>query len=372
MKKKICIFLAILLAFSSVNLYADDVETLKKRNAEIKEKLKASKEKQKENKEAIANESANLAQLNRNVQIQEAKLNELYAKIEGLLGNINNTIQEIVQMEASIEEKNQMFAKRIRAMYVMGDVNYLSVLLNSKDVHEALTNTSMMQMLLESDKRLIKEISDAKLELERKKSQLEDDKRALDDEKAKEENIKAQAEAAVAQKNAYIAQLKNNDAAFEREQKELEKDSQRVAALIQAAQQYQGGSYTGGRLGWPLPGYTRISSPFGYRMLYGRKNFHTGTDIPAPTGTTIIAAEEGRVTHAGWLGSYGQLVVISHGNGISTAYAHCSSINVGVGQVVSKGQAIARVGSTGNSTGPHLHFEVRVNGKAQNAMGWVR
>ena len=109
MKKKICIFLAILLAFSSVNLYADDVDTLRKRNAEIKEKLKASKEKQKENKEAIANESANLAQLNRNVQIQEAKLNELYAKIEGLLGNINNTSQEIVQMEASIEEKNQMF-----------------------------------------------------------------------------------------------------------------------------------------------------------------------------------------------------------------------------------------------------------------------
>lgn len=370
--RKLCLIIAFLYTIFSTSILSVDVETLKKSRDKIREQLKASKEKQKENAEQIKNENINLEQLNRQVQIQNAKLTELYKNIDTLVNNINNTTGEITKLEKDIDGKKDMFAKRIRAMYVMGDVSYLSVLLNSRDIHEALTNTSMMQMLLESDKRLIKSIADAKLELERKKEELEQNKAVLDDERAKEEKIKSGVEAAINAKNKYIAELKNNEAALIREQKKMQQDSNNLEAKIRAAQQYQGGNYGGGRLGWPIPGYSRVSSPFGYRTLYGRKDFHTGTDFPAPTGTKIVAAEEGKVTHAGWLGTYGQLVVISHGKGISTAYAHCSSILVRVGQVVNKGQAIALVGNTGNSTGPHLHFEVRVNGKATNAMGWIR
>lgn len=370
--KKLCLVIAFLLTLFSTNLLSVSVEDLKKSKEKIKEQLKASKEKQKENAEQLKNENINLENLNRQIQLQDTKLGELNKNIDNLVNNINNTTVDITKLEKNIDGKKDMFAKRIRAMYVMGDVSYLSVLLNSRDIHEALTNTSMMQMLLESDKRLIKSIADAKLELERKKEELEQNKAVLDDERAKEEKVRLEVQAAINAKNKYIAELKNNEAQFIKEQKKMQQDSNNLEAKIQAAVQYQGGNYGGGRLGWPIPGHSRISSPFGYRTLYGRRDFHTGTDFPAPTGTKIVAAEEGRVTHAGWLGTYGQLVVISHGKGISTAYAHCSSILVGVGQVVSKGQAIALVGNTGNSTGPHLHFEVRVNGKATNAMGWIR
>lgn len=370
--KKLCLIIAFLLTVFSTNILSDEVSDLKKKREQVKEQLKASKEKQKENAERLKSENVSLEQLNRQIEVQDTKLNELYKNIDSLVGNINETTHEITKLEKEIEGKKDMFAKRIRAMYVMGDVSYLSVLLNSKDIHEALTNTSMMQILLESDKRLIKSVADSKLELERKKEELAQSKKALDDEKAKQEKVKAGVQNAINAKNQYIAELKNNEAAFIREQKKMQQESRDLEAKILSAAQYQGGNYGGGKLGWPIPGFSRISSPFGYRILYGRKDFHTGTDFPAPVGSKIVAAEEGRVTHAGWLGTYGQLVVISHGKGISTAYAHCSRILVGVGQIVNKGQTIALVGNTGNSTGPHLHFEVRVNGKATDAMRWIR
>ena len=370
--RKLCLIIAFLYTVFNMNIMSVNVEKLKKRRESIKQQLKSIKEKQKENKDKIAAEGANLTNLNIQIQVQNTKLDNLYKNIESLVSNINDTTVEITKLEKNIDGKKDLFAKRIRAMYVMGNVSYLSVLLNSRDIHEALTNTSMMQMILESDKRLIKQIADAKLELERKKEELEANKVALDDERSKEEQAKKNLQDAINAKNAYIAELKNNEAKFIAEQKKMQQDDRDLEAKIMAAQQYNEGNYGGGRLGWPIPGHSRVSSPFGYRTLYGRKDFHTGTDFPAPVGTNIVAAEEGRVTHAGWLGSYGQLVVISHGKGISTAYAHCSSILVRVGQVVNKGQVVAKVGNTGNSTGPHLHFEVRVNGKATNAMGWIR
>ena len=370
--RKLCLIIAFLYTVFNMNIMSVNVEKLKKRRESIKQQLKSIKEKQKENKDKIAFEGTNLTNLNIQIQVQNTKLDNLYKNIESLVSNINDTTVEITKLEKNIEGKKDLFAKRIRAMYVMGNVSYLSVLLNSRDIHEALTNTSMMQMILESDKRLIKQIADAKLELERKKEELEANKAALDDERSKEEQAKKNLQDAINAKNSYIAELKNNEAKFIAEQKKVQQDVRDLEAKIMAAQQYNEGNYGGGRLGWPIPGHSRVSSPFGYRTLYGRKDFHTGTDFPAPVGTNIVAAEEGRVTHAGWLGSYGQLVVISHGKGISTAYAHCSSILVRVGQVVNKGQVVAKVGNTGNSTGPHLHFEVRVNGKATNAMGWIR
>jgi len=127
-------------------------------------------------------------------------------------------------------------------------------------------------------------------------------------------------------------------------------------------------AYAGGSMVWPLPGNYRISSPYGYRIhpILKTKQFHSGVDIPAKTGTKILAANDGVVIFSGVKSSYGNFVVIDHGGKMTTAYAHCSRRLVSQGQKVKKGQAIALVGTTGRSTGPHLHFEVRKDGKTTN------
>ena len=127
-----------------------------------------------------------------------------------------------------------------------------------------------------------------------------------------------------------------------------------------------------GTFTWPLPGYTNNSSAYGWRVhpIFGTRKFHKGEDIPAPTGTPIVAAASGTVTTAGWVSGYGNYTVINHGGGVMTAYGHQSAIHVSVGQTVTAGQTIGLVGSTGNSTGPHLHFEVYVNGSTQNPMSY--
>ena len=124
---------------------------------------------------------------------------------------------------------------------------------------------------------------------------------------------------------------------------------------------------------WPVPGYSRVSSPFGYRIhpVLGIKKLHTGIDIPAPTGTPTVAVSSGTVIYSGVQGSYGNTVMIQHDNGLVSLYAHNSSLVVNVGDKVKKGQVVAKIGSTGRSTGPHLHFEIRVNGTAQNPLNYL-
>ncbi len=155
--------------------------------------------------------------------------------------------------------------------------------------------------------------------------------------------------------------------------KEFEAMSNEIASKIAAAAG-SGIAYTGnGQFGWPVPASHSISSPFGYRThpITGKQSFHTGIDIPAPTGSAVVAAESGTVIYVGALSVYGNTVLINHGGGYSTFYAHLSSYAVGNGQSVSRGQQVGGVGSTGWSTGPHLHFEVRVNGSPQNPASYV-
>lgn len=156
---------------------------------------------------------------------------------------------------------------------------------------------------------------------------------------------------------------------------ELEAESEKIAEEIRRLEKSDTTGYQGsGKFKWPTPGYTRITSPYGMRThpILRTKRMHTGIDIGAPKGANVVAAENGKVIFAGWNNAYGQTVIISHGGNITSMYAHLTSYSVKVGQEVKKGAVIAKVGSTGWSTGPHLHFEVRKNGNTIDPMPYLK
>ncbi len=156
------------------------------------------------------------------------------------------------------------------------------------------------------------------------------------------------------------------------EQKKAEEAAARRATRVHSNITVSSGPRNGQSYTWPLPGHYSISSPFGYRMhpILGYSKFHSGVDIPAPSGTPIVAAKSGTVIMSQLMSGYGNVVMVDHGDTV-TVYAHCSALNVGVGESVKAGDVIAFVGSTGLSTGAHLHFEVRVNGSPVNPLGYV-
>ena len=170
------------------------------------------------------------------------------------------------------------------------------------------------------------------------------------------------------------AEIAKNNEEIDKMIDELQADADAMTNTIINAGSSSGNSqYIGGVLAWPTPSTSYITSPFGYRThpISGTYKFHTGIDIGASRNSAIIAANDGKVILSGWNGGYGKCIVVDHGGGITTLYAHCNSLYVGVGAYVSRGQTIAAVGSTGNSTGPHLHFEVRVNGSYKNPLNYV-
>jgi murein DD-endopeptidase MepM/ murein hydrolase activator NlpD len=193
-------------------------------------------------------------------------------------------------------------------------------------------------------------------------AQLEEEK---NQEAAKQNSLQASRSEVTVKKS----EVATNNKALQEQINALYAEANRLVKEIQSLQ--GGGDYSGGIMTWPVKG--RISSPFGYRIhpILKTKELHTGLDIAAASGTTVVAANSGTVIKAGWNNSYGNLLMIDHGGGIVTLYAHNSSLLVKTGDVVSQGQAVSKVGSTGMSTGPHLHFEVRVNGQYKNPMDWL-
>ena len=295
-------------------------------------------------------------------EIQKQEINMKIAESE----------QKIEQLNKEIDENNDLLEKRLRVMYMNGTAGYLDVLLKAEDLVDALTRMDMIQMIVESDVDLLKSINDQKDQVEQLKVEQETERLELT---AVINNLNAkQNEVMIASrsKENYMASLETNIDEIKRQENAMEEQSKKIEQDILAAQRAV--EYAGGELGWPLPGYSRITSGFGTRIhpITGSTHIHGGTDIAAPYGTPIVSANDGVVIYAGYHYSYGNYVIVDHGGGIATLYGHCSKLLVGKGQAVSRGEQVALVGSTGESTGNHLHYEVRVNGIRKDPMTYYK
>ncbi len=276
--------------------------------------------------------------------------------------------------EATVKRDNQYesLKDRVSYMYEYGDVGYTQVLLEAESVGDFFKRVEYVNSIIKHDKEIL-------ASLEETQQQIDDEIQVISQKKLEAETLQAQQKAKTseleqkqANKERALAKINEDIEAQQDIIYSLEKENEQIEAMIRAAQSSSSSSgksgaytYTGGQLGWPAPEYKYMSSDYEHRVnpISGRDEWHTGIDLPTPYGSAINAAEAGVVITAGYVNGYGYTVIIDHGGGLSTLYGHNSSLEVSVGDTVTRGQRIANAGSTGNSTGNHCHFEVRVNGK---------
>lgn len=315
---------------------------------------------------------AELNALDQKIYQSQKELNGLEADLNKTKEEIAVALEELEQLQKDIEKQNDDLNARLRSMYKNGDVGMLSVVFGSSSMSDVLTNMDMVQRIYSADAELLKSIQEQydlvdaqNRKLEALKVQLEEQQAVIAEKKSALEADEAEARA---RRNALQADADSLQKQYDAVKKEADSISETIKVL-----QSQNTQYIGGAMCWPSQASTRITSPFGWRYLslLGGRNYHTGVDIGAAGGTNILAANSGKVIKAGWNNSYGYMVMVDHGGGIVTLYAHSSKLLVKTGDVVTRGQAIALIGSTGMSTGNHLHFEVRVNGKYQNPLNYI-
>lgn len=333
-------------------------------------------------KEAAARAKANAASsamssLNSQLNELNAEASELARKTNKLQGSINENQAKIAEKQKEMNARLGIYKKRLRDIYINGQVNYLDVLLGAKDFSDFSTRMFLLQKVVKGDINMmdaIKKISD---ELNARQAVLDSDMRDLkatkanlDAKKARVQKLRDQRAAAF---NAADAEAKQSKEEYARELAA----SENVAAMLRSMEasgsmptSNNGGGGTG-RFMWPCSGV--ITSYYGWRThpVFGTRKYHSGMDIGVDYGTPIHAADSGTVICAGWLGGYGYCVMIDHGGGLVSLYGHNQSLNVSEGQFVGKGAVIAYAGSTGYSTGPHCHFEVRLHGEVTEPLNYL-
>lgn len=347
--------------------YEDQIKELEKTQKELLAKIKNIESEASETLENKQYLDSLITTVNSKIQAAEALCSELETQIA-------DTEADIAEHEKLIEASTEKIKERMRANHEEGNASYLSVLLGAEGVDDFLSRLEKVNTILEYDKKTLAEYRTEKADLEAKKAELEDSKKLQEDTLATLKSDKAENERLASEAESYFSKLSNDKVAATAEYNKAKAaeealDAQLQAMLAQIANQNSSQVTAAGEYMWPLPAGGYISCYFGDTDPGGRP--HYAMDIAISAGTPIYASNDGSVVTATWHSSYGNYILLDHGNGKSTLYAHCSGLAVSSGQSVSKGQVIGYVGSTGYSTGNHLHFEFRVNGQKVNPANYV-
>lgn len=351
----------------------------KKQQQQLQETLKQTQQELKNSETKQKNISSEIQTLDQEIQQMENKIEQLEQTIQKTETEIQQKEEELTVAQEKEEKQYETLKKRIQYMYEKGQVGYLEVLFKAESLTDFLSRLEYIKQIMEYDQNVLSQMKETKEQISLQKKDIEQKKSELV-QLQKENTVQRNAmEEKKKRKGAELTTIRLDTEKQKKQMEDLETSIKKVGEEIKRLSVQSNQIYGGGKLEWPLRGYSRISSPYGYRVdpISGRKNsFHSGIDIPAPTGTNVIAAADGKVLQARYIGGYGYTVIIDHGkeNGktISTLYAHNSKLVVQQGQTVKRGEVISRVGSTGYSTGPHVHFEVRLNGNHTNPIPYVK
>lgn len=378
MQKKLFIVILLIIVLNSVSLmsFGTDSEELNKQKNEIQNKLDEAN-KNLENIDAQLSENLQqIGKIDQSIVTSEQNLKEINSKIEESTENINKVSDNLQVVQKEYDEKEKKLKERLITKYESGKTTYLDVLLSSKTLMQFISNCYLVSEITEYDNELLNSIEQEKEKIEEQKKELQKIQNDLEEKR----NVQIKTETILANsktmRETYVAKLNVEE---QKVQADIDECYRQIALIEQeirglASVESLGPDYIGGAMVWPIPGYYTITSSFGMRVhpITGVYKLHTGTDVGAPIGSDFIACAYGIVVKAEYNTAYGNMVVIDHGGGVQTLYAHGSEIIAQVGQVVNAGDVILKVGNTGYSTGPHAHFEVRINGEPQEPLQYIK
>lgn len=400
--KGICLILCVALVAgffgkAAISAHAGELtnSVIKEKEQEISEAKEEKKQLQnslsdvKKMKEQLEKSKADLAtyveELDANLSSIQAKINELNEMITTKEGEIAEKTTELEEAQRVQQEQYEAMKTRIKFMYERGDTLYLEMLFTSESFGDMLNKAEYIEMLSSYDRNLLDEYVAQAEYVALCKESLEEEKGVLDEAKASVEAEEAALNELISTKQDEMYKMSSDIQSKEQAIKEYEADIAEQNETIKALEAIvaeerkklaaeQGRKYDGGMFAWPAPSYKRISDDYGNRIhpILGTQQFHNGIDMAAPGGSPILAAYDGTVVAAAYNGSMGNYVMIDHGDSLYTIYMHASALYVSKGQEVSRGDKIAAVGSTGRSTGNHLHFSVRLNGSYVSPWSYLK
>ena len=351
---------------------ADDLED---QLADLQRQAEEQQAKTNEASAKVENVSERLRQIQEELRVATAEYKEVKGQLDSVEDKISDNTELLEKTEADLKVKNKKLQQRVRDIYINGQISYVDVLFGAKDFADLMTRMDVLKRIIKHDYDLIMKVKEEKATVENTRAQLEKDKAEAEVLVADAQAKKAKVEDKESEQQVLLDQAIYDRDTSERMYEEIMAASQEVANMIRRSQMSSAG-YSGvpagaGGMIWPISG--PITSEFGWRThpIFGTARFHSGLDIGGDYGMPIYAAAGGTVIYAGWISGYGNAVIIDHGGGVTTLYGHNDSLNVSEGENVAQGQVIAMCGSTGNSTGPHCHFEVRENGEPVSPYGYL-
>ncbi|HEY3374689.1 MAG TPA: peptidoglycan DD-metalloendopeptidase family protein [Candidatus Aquicultor sp.] len=404
-RTRVFIIAVLALSLLSSTAFASQLDSKRSELKNVKAKIEATKKAQQTAdrkkadvlKEIQANDriinklQKEIADLKKDIKSISTNRHRTEAELAAMQARLQKTQQELSIAERQLAYKREIYNKRLKGIYKGGKKSIIELVLNARNFGDLLERSALIAKIAENDARLVADMKQTRQGILKNLDQIADQKRVIGKKRlvlVDEENHLHAVKNRVAgrqdlfnrerkRQQQILARVQRNKTQLAKAEDLLMSTSNDIASQIRALERggriavSRGYRASGGGLMWPVS--APITSGFGWRMhpVLGYARFHSGVDLGAPYGTTVGAAQGGTVIMAGWYGGYGNAVIIDHGGGISTLYGHNSSLLVGVGQVVAKGQGIAISGSTGLSTGPHVHFEVRQNGNPVDPLGYL-
>lgn len=391
MRKKIlsCILMCLIIVSFSINVFSVDEnqetnstaenKTLEEQQKELNTKIDESNTKLEYVQGEMGETLKKVEELNDSITDYEAQYSDLENQITTLENQIKNGSAQIQEIQEEYDRKEKILKRRTVALYEAGETTYLDFLLTSKSIVEFLSNYFMISEIIEYDNNLLEELAYKRTKLEEAKQKQEEQEKELRVAKNKINSTNILLNNTKILKENYMMKLTDEEKALQEQIAQYKEEQADLERKILASINWTGTmsiKFTGGVMVWPIAMEgTYITSGYGNRLhpIQGVYKNHAGIDISGSNvnGAPVVAAADGVVTYAGWIGGYGNCIIINHGSGIVSLYGHGSETVATVGQVVKQGDIVMKVGSTGNSTGPHVHFEIRKNGEVVDPIPYL-